>query len=332
MMSGLQTAAAVLADLQAPRRAGFALRSPPPVAAAPPACASAADALPCRVRGRVYATDAGAHDVIDASACLRFMDRGRVEAIESQCAESGTASWLERYVVNVYRIDARLDLAARLGDWLEVQTAIRRRSSHRIAFDQRIVHAATGSTVAEATVEVLFLDREGKLATVPTELCGVSPNEREPLVPAPLASRPVDRKLAFKGRYRVYYEDTDAQAIAYHVTYVRFCERALIDLLEEVVAPAASLGQWLETGAVRITRLTTRYLHATRLGDSLAVRFKAHQAPGEAGRVVLDARLGAPDDPAAVSADAQLEVAFVDLEGRPVDVPAPLIAMCEAPR
>lgn len=367
MMSGLQTAAAVLADLQAPRTAGFTLtRSPTSDEAAPPRAAGEAggenlssareddfpvaavpgecqetgapgrpergggEALPYRLRERVYGTDVGLRGVIDASSCLRFMDRGRVEAIEAQCATAGKESWLAKYMVNVYRLDARLEAPARLGDRLEVQTGIRQRSSHRVAFDQRLVHEPTGQTVAEATVEVLFVGREGALVTVPAELCDADPGAREPLVATSPGPLPGGRQAAFRRTYRVYYEDTDAQAIAYHVTYVRFCERALIDLLDEVVEPRGSpLAARLEGRSVRVARLTMRYLHAARLGDRLEVRIAVRPASPGSGLVTLDARLGAPDDAPAVSAEAQLEVAFSDAEGRPAAVPEALVAMGE---
>jgi acyl-CoA thioester hydrolase len=235
-------------------------------------------------------------------------------------------------MVNIYRLDARLDLSARLGDWLEVQTGMHQRSSHRIAFDQRIVNAATGRSEAEATVEVLFVDREGKLATVPAELCGVSTVAREPLVRTMHGPRPGSQEVAFRRRFRVYYEDTDAQAIAYHVTYVRFCERALLELLDEVFARTPTpLFRWLDSHTARVVGLNTRYMRSTKLGDTLEVRVYVRELSRETGLVTLDMQLGPPGDPSgAISAAARLDVRFADLAGDPAELPEALSALGEA--
>jgi acyl-CoA thioester hydrolase len=86
---------------------------------------------------------------------------------------------------------------------------------------------------------------------------------------------------------RVYYEDTDAQGIAYHVTYLRWCQQAVEGL--------AGGKPW------RILRADLRYLEAARFADRLEVRVGV-RAQGR----VLDVRIVRGES---VLFDAVLEVA-----------------------
>jgi len=281
LMSGLQTCAAVLAQHPAPRaqpaqRLGLAPHELPPIPTPP---ADDEHRLPLTV----FSDAVDGRGLVDACSVLRFMDRGRVEACEATCEDTAQDSWLTRYVVNVYRLDLRLVGQARLGQRLEVRSELRRSSSHRAVFQQRIVAAGSDRAVAEAAVEVTFQEPAGGLVPVPegfkdAEITGGAGHHGLPPIPFSQQAH-----FGFTHSVRVYYEDTDAQGISYHVTYLRFCEQALQELLRDA-----------EPDSWRLKRADMRYLKATSLGDRLQVRVGARRAPS--GELAVDLRVVRADD------------------------------------
>jgi prolycopene isomerase len=286
IMTGVQTAQAVMQELELePRAPRIRLHPPTESAAASKGGSVRAETIPSaldpavegehyrhRLKISVYGCDLNSRGHADASSYLRYMDRGRLEAIEEISSPTGKGSWLDQYVVNVYRIEARCATVVGIGERLEVRTGLRRISTHRAAFDQRIFNVLTGDLVVDAVVEVLFLDREMKLVPVPAEL----PDSRfEPPSFSADRTQPVpftvDDVFPFRTRYRVYFEDTDVQKITYHVSYVRFCERALFDMIRSVW-PDLGEATWMRRYRSAVSRLDIRYLKATTLGDWLSVR------------------------------------------------------------
>lgn len=341
MMTGVQTAQAVMQELGVEARAPRVRIHPPSEVAAaagpePPRAATIASAIdPAteeghythRLKVSVYGNDLNSRGHADASAYLRYMDRGRLEAIERICAGAGRASWLRDYVVNVYRIEARCATVVGMGNRLEVRTGLRSISTHRAAFDQRIFNLATGDLVVDAIVEVLFLDQEMKLVPVPPELpaSAFAPPDlsRDRTPPVPFS---VDDVFPFRTRYRVYFEDTDVQKITYHVSYVRFCERALFDLIR-TVWPDLGEASWMRRYRSSVSRLDIRYLKATTLGDWLSARTGIVRVSEKyvtfAQRLVLEGT-------GEVVADALTNVEFRDTAEQLVPVPIQLAEMADA--
>ncbi len=271
-----------------------------------------------RLKVRVFGDDMNSKGNADASSYLRYMDRGRVEAIEEVCKAVGRESWLKEFVVNVYRIDAECAIVVGLGDWLEVQTGLRKTSSHRAAFDQRIVRKSSGEVVADAVVEVLFLDQERQLVPVPGELTERGPDE---------SKKSIERKesvpfsdedhFPFRTLFRVYYEDTDCQEITYHVSYARYCERALFELVG-AVWPEMKTQIWISEHKVGIARIDLRYLNSSTLGDYLEVRTGVLGATSH--RIVFGQRI-AFQGSGKVIANVTNEVEFRDENDVPVPIP-----------
>jgi prolycopene isomerase len=320
MMTGIQTAASVFQDRNAPQPAPRTRRI------ARPDELPRLPALSADHHLRITAYGAGLDPLAAGrlSATLRYLDRGRVEAIERVCKEAAKESWLALYVVNVYRITIDRFLPIRYPATLDVLTDFRKVSSHRAAFDQRLVLADSGQTVLDAVVEVLFLDRSKQLVPVPEgfatrearrqEAPAARPELRSTLAPPGRAEailRPVPFGQAghfvHSSRHRVYYEDTDAQNIAYHVTYCRFCEKALVDFF----APALAGGEWPAGGAPRILRYDIRYLKSATLGDRVEVRTGTRRIDDR--RFILDQRV-VMEHNGDVLCDAMTEVEFPDSE------------------
>jgi len=332
MLSGLQTAAAIMAgpgrSYRAPRvRLYPTVGAPEPSAPArahphslPPGSPEEVDSEHYRFsfQLRVYGDDMNSRGKADASSLLRYLDRGRVEAIEQICGEAGQQSWLKSYVVNVYRIEARCATIVGLDDLLEVRTGLRKVTSHRAAFDQRIVNVATGDLVVDAVVEVLFLDLDMNLVPLPDIVepcsCKLPDFAADRSAPQPFSD---ENRFPFRTRFRVYYEDTDAQQITYHVSYVRFCERALFDMVRSIW-PDMTTNTWVSRNRVAVSRTAIRYLKSSTLGDRLEVwtgllSLSSHKISfGQ--RILLQ-------DSATVLADATTEVEFRDENEVPVPLP-----------
>jgi all-trans-retinol 13,14-reductase len=315
LMSGLQSADAVLLQHRAPAPAprgrlvaaaadvgaGFtpARRSTPAGEGEP-----TAPPFPHRLPLQAFREALDHRGRVSPRALLRFLDRGRVEACENASGEDRD-SWLRRWVVNVYRIDARFERPAGRGE-LVVHTGLRKVSSHRAIFDQQVRDG--DGAVLHAGVEVTFQDPEQGLVPVPAGFAeGPAPAGREPLglPPIPFGAKGHFRHHSHK---RVYYEDTDAQGIVYHVTYLRWCE----EQLEALLGPDAERA-WIEA-------LDIRYLEAARFADRLDIHLGARRPEGH--RVAVDVRMIRADE--TVLADATLILAFSDDAGVPAALPEAL--------
>jgi acyl-CoA thioester hydrolase len=88
---------------------------------------------------------------------------------------------------------------------------------------------------------------------------------------------------------RVYYEDTDFSGVAYHASYVRWCERGRSDFLRQAgndhvrLLDGSSGG---EPAALMVRRLTIDYLRPARIDDILVVTTRVKDIT--AATLVLD--------------------------------------------
>ena len=276
----------------------------------------------------VYGHDLNPLGLVRTSAYLRYIDRGRSEAIETISLAAGQQSWLTQYVVNVYKIDVQYLSPSRVGHLLEVKTLLRKTSSHRAAFHQTIINKTTKKEAVHAVTEVLFLNQERQLIPLPDEFAqeiGNPPQgHTKEVAPVPFSNiEHFVRRMPF----RVYYEDTDAQGITYHVSYTRFCEQALFDILRPfwVDSPASFMMQ----APPHILQLTTRYMKATHLGDRLEVLSGGRLMSDE--RLVLDQRVVIAGT-GEVVADTITQVEFCNDKGQVQAVPQLIRSMCSTIR
>ena len=275
----------------------------------------------------VYGDEMNSRGYADASAYLRYMDRARQEAIEEICQQHGKESWHSDYIVQIYRIEARCATVVRLFDRLEVRTGIRQTSTYRAAFDQRIINKANGQIVVDATVEVLFLNRDKQLVLVPEELqrtSDVAPDfslDRTESVPFK-----DEAQFPFRAPSRVYFEDTDLQAVMFHVSYVRFCERALFELIRDIW-PDSTPMKWMMKNRSNVARVDIRYLHAAHLGDYLEVRTGPLAIASQKltfGQRIVNVQTGE------ILADAATDVEFRDPDDNLVEIPREIVDVTRA--
>ncbi len=297
MMTGVQTAAAVLQDHTAPKefeRTKLIHRPDEFVPLANPEGEAKREATdsPFVVQAVSYNDDLAPVGAGRPAAYLRYMDRGRVEAIEALCRTAGKESWLSRFIVNVYRIRTGLAHPVEPGVEVRVLTSMEKTSSHRATFHQLLERCDTGEELMRANVEVLFLDLVKQLVPVPEEFPErgvVAPIDKAEILPPVRYNS--EEYLQFHRRFRVYYEDTDAQGIAYHVTSYRFAERTLLQLLRPCWTPGE--GMLVTDSGARISGLDLRYLKASTLGDRLEVGAGVRTL--SPGRFIVDLRVATAD-------------------------------------
>jgi acyl-CoA thioester hydrolase len=121
---------------------------------------------------------------------------------------------------------------------------------------------------------------------------------------------------------RVYYEDTDFSGVAYHASYVRWCERGRSDFLrlagnDHLRLFDGSTGQ--EPAALMVRRLTVDYLRPARIDEVLVVTTRVKDL--SAAMLTLDQRISRidpakPDVPPVELCRADVSVVLVTVTGR----------------
>ncbi len=121
---------------------------------------------------------------------------------------------------------------------------------------------------------------------------------------------------------RVYYEDTDFSGVAYHASYVRWCERGRSDFLRlagndhKRLFDGHSGG---EAAALMVRRLTIDYLRPAQIDDVLEVTTRVQEMG--AATMTLDQRIARvsasqPDGPRLQLCRAEVVVVLVTQTGR----------------
>lgn len=90
----------------------------------------------------------------------------------------------------------------------------------------------------------------------------------------------IDGRRAHRLGVRVYYEDTDFSGVAYHASYVRWCERGRSDFLRLIGSDHAGLlagAAGGEPAALMVRRLEVDYLRPARIDEVLEVVTEVHE-------------------------------------------------------
>lgn len=119
---------------------------------------------------------------------------------------------------------------------------------------------------------------------------------------------------------KVYFEDTDCVGVVYHANYLKYLERARTEVLNET---GTGVVAWAERGVSFVVhKLSITYKAAARLGDSLVVVTGARTLSPY--RMVFLQRVEREAD-GKLLAEAEVEIACTDREGRLRPVPAELL-------
>jgi acyl-CoA thioester hydrolase len=119
---------------------------------------------------------------------------------------------------------------------------------------------------------------------------------------------------------KVYLEDTDAQGIVYHASYVRFFERGRSDFLEAMGPGGADLDRG-GFGLV-VHELRVKYRKPARLGDRLEVISTARLASPY--RVTFTQRIERTGE---LLCNGTVEVVCIDGAGELLRIPAAVVAL-----
>lgn len=120
---------------------------------------------------------------------------------------------------------------------------------------------------------------------------------------------------------RVYFEDTDAGGIAYHASYIRWCERGRTDFLRLLGTDARRLidgSASVEPAAFVVRRINCDYFRPTRMDDVLIVETRVKELGG-ASITLIQTVLGA--DGRRVF-EAEVTVVLVAVSGKPLRLSA----------
>lgn len=120
---------------------------------------------------------------------------------------------------------------------------------------------------------------------------------------------------------RVYYEDTDFSGVVYHASYLRFFERGRTDALRVAGVSHTELLGGPEACAFVVRRMEIDYLRPAKVDDALTVRTVFQSAKG--ARMIVGQRILRGEE---VLAAARVDVALINLDGRPRKLPPALVA------
>jgi acyl-CoA thioester hydrolase len=121
---------------------------------------------------------------------------------------------------------------------------------------------------------------------------------------------------------RVYLEDTDAQGVVYHASYLRFFERARSEILDSVGYPMRDIAEGSHRFVVYEMKL--RFRTPARLGDRLAIRTRVERS--SAYRITFRQEATREGDPGTL-VGADVDVVSLDAQGNLQELPPTLSAL-----
>lgn len=126
----------------------------------------------------VYYEDTDFTGVVYHANYLKFFERAReellgVEHLARMYRETGLG-----FVV--YRVELRFKEPAVHGDRLEIRTESRAGSDYRLVFDQTVWRVGGAQPLVTGVVEMVTVDKAGKLAPIPADIAGWIRDGRSP--------------------------------------------------------------------------------------------------------------------------------------------------------
>lgn len=124
---------------------------------------------------------------------------------------------------------------------------------------------------------------------------------------------------------RVYYEDTDFSGFVYHASYVRFFERGRSEALRACGVNHTDLLRLTPPAGLVVRRLVVDYRLPCRIDDVVMIRSRFLSAKG--ARMMIEQVMQRGED---VVASAELEIAMINLDGRPRKITPDFLAKLAA--
>lgn len=123
---------------------------------------------------------------------------------------------------------------------------------------------------------------------------------------------------------RVYYEDTDFGGVVYYANYLKFLERGRTEALRDLGVDQVALKAAGQVFVVR--RANVDFLAPARFDDMLEVHTSATTVKRASAIMAQEIWRG---DARLIT--AEITIACITLEGRPVRLPAPVAEILQGP-
>jgi len=120
---------------------------------------------------------------------------------------------------------------------------------------------------------------------------------------------------------RVYYEDTDFSGFVYHANYVKFFERGRSEALRLTGVTHGDLLNYPPAAGLVVRRMEIDFIRPAVIDDALIVRSVMETAKG--ARMTIRQTIERAGEPIV---KAWLEIALINLDGRPRKIPPELAA------
>ena len=111
---------------------------------------------------KVYYSDTDAYGVVWHGAYLKWLEAGRVELCE-KLGHNLIELESQNIVMPVTNLNVRYKASAKLNDEIIIQTSIQKFNSLSVTFEQKIMGKETGKTFVEAIIDVVAVNKDGKL-------------------------------------------------------------------------------------------------------------------------------------------------------------------------
>ncbi|GMG83346.1 tol-pal system-associated acyl-CoA thioesterase [Paralimibaculum aggregatum] len=121
-----------------------------------------------RMEIRVYYEDTDLAGVVYYANYLKFLERGRTEALRMLGVDQSRLKAEAGLVFVVTRVEIDYRRPALFDDQVTVETALARRGAARIVMDQRVLRGA--ALLAEARVSLACMTAEGRPTRLPPEI------------------------------------------------------------------------------------------------------------------------------------------------------------------
>jgi acyl-CoA thioester hydrolase len=123
---------------------------------------------------------------------------------------------------------------------------------------------------------------------------------------------------------RIYYEDTDFSGVIYHARYLHFLERGRTEALRSAGSGQKALIEREIPLVFAVHHLAITYRAPGQMDDALLVRTRCLSVKG--ARMLFDQALLRDDS---VLVEAQVSVAAMTPQGRPMRIPLDILAIME---
>lgn len=111
---------------------------------------------------KVYYSDTDAYGVVWHGSYLRWLEIGRVELCEL-LGHNLMDLTAQNIVLPVTNLNVKYKASAKLNDEMIIETSIQKFNSLYVTFEQKIISKKSGKVFAEALIDVVAIDNNGKL-------------------------------------------------------------------------------------------------------------------------------------------------------------------------